>query len=86
MHDQPTLTTTTRTSCHSDELLALRLAVPMGAITAETHRAALEYVSPVPLFASGAAAADHGTAEIASPGPAAVRAVDKITRRRSDIT
>ncbi|WP_280420012.1 DUF6283 family protein [Nocardia carnea] len=71
--------------CHGSELLALRLAASTGAITPATAQAAAEYRSPVPLFASGAEAADHGQAEIMRPGLAAAAAVEKITRRRSDI-
>lgn len=34
----------------------------------------------VPLFSSGAQAADHGEQDIARPGPAAVRAIDTLRR------
>lgn len=68
--------------CHGSELLAPRLALRTGSISEATHRAVLEYQSPVPLFASGAEAAEHGTAEIHCPSAEAARAVEKISRRR----
>lgn len=72
--------------CHGGiELLALRLAVRRGHITPETYAAAVDYESPVPLWESGAAAAEHGIAEIENPSPSACRAVEKIVRRRTDI-
>lgn len=43
---------------------------------------AMDYRSPVPLFASGAEAAAHGLAEIDAPSDAARRAIDKLERRR----
>lgn len=54
-------------------------------LTPETYRNALDYTSPIPLFATGAAAADHGQAAITTPSPAAVRSIDKILRARGDI-
>lgn len=39
---------------------------------------AFDYVSPVPLFASGAEAAAHGMRDIAAPGPRARRAITKL--------
>lgn len=49
------------------------------------YRAAIDYISPIPLFGSGGQAADHGQADIADPPPAALAATAKIVRRRSDI-
>ncbi|WP_225636644.1 DUF6283 family protein [Streptomyces solaniscabiei] len=73
--------------CHdSDELLALRVAPIMGDITAETAEAVRHYISPVPLFSSGAEAAAHGMRDILDPGPDAHRAMDKITRTRTGLT
>jgi len=70
-------------SCHDgDHLLALRIAVASGGMSAEDMEATRDYVSPVPLFGSGTEAADHGTAEIDAPGPRAVQTMAKITRRR----
>lgn len=72
--------------CHDgDDLLALRVAVSSRAITVETAGAIQDYVSPVPLFASGAEAAAHGMREIRKLGPAARQAIHKIRRTRTDI-
>jgi hypothetical protein len=72
--------------CHDgDHLLALRFAVRVGKISPETHRAAIEYRSPVPLFASGAEAAAHGLRDLHNPSADADRAITKILRVRSDI-
>ena len=65
--------------CHD---MANNLAVRMS------HRdldidAVLGYVSPVPLFASGAEAAAHGMREIGSPGAGARSAVDSLLRLRA---
>lgn len=56
-----------------------------GTITAVTFEAAVDYRSPVPLFGFGGEAADHGQAEVDCPGTDAVQAIDKISRRRSDL-
>lgn len=73
--------------CHDgDHLLALRLAVSEETISPETHRTTIEYQSPVPLFASGAEAAEHGMRDIKNPSVDALRAQDKILRVRKDIT
>lgn len=40
-----------------------------------------EYVSPVPLWSSGAEAAAHGMRDIAAPGPRAEREIDRLIRR-----
>jgi hypothetical protein len=70
--------------CHDGaHLLALRLAICAGRIDAETLDAILDYESPVPLFESGNAAADHGEAHILDPDGAAVNAIAKIARRRN---
>lgn len=73
--------------CHDgDELLALRIAVADGQIAVETADAIRTYVSPVPLWPSGAEAAAHGMSGGHCPGPDARRAIDKITRLRTDLT
>jgi hypothetical protein len=73
--------------CHDgDHLLALRVAVSSGEITAATADEIRHYVSPVPLFASGAEAAAHGMREIHRPGPGACAAINKISRNRADLT
>ncbi|MEV5667123.1 DUF6283 family protein [Streptomyces flaveolus] len=56
--------------CHDgDELLALRVASIVGDLTAETAEAVRNYISPVPLFSSGAEAAAHGMRDIPRAGP-----------------
>lgn len=64
--------------CHDmNENLALRLPL------AKVDVAILSYASPVPLFASGAEAADHGQRDLDNPGPAARAAIGKIARVRA---
>lgn len=73
--------------CHDgDHLMALRIAVLTGDITVETFEAVRDYVSPVPLFSSGAEAAAHGRSGIEDPDLDAVLAIRKIERRRTDLT
>lgn len=73
--------------CHdSAELMAIRMALAAREITMETAEAICEYESPVPLFASGAEAAEHGMREIGNPGPEARQAIEKIARIRTDLT
>lgn len=71
--------------CHDgDELLALRFALIDGRMAVEAAKATINYRSPVPLFPSGAAAAEHGLAEITRPGSAAAAAMRKIGRQRGN--
>lgn len=75
------------TGCHDmDESMALRIAYSSGEVTLETAEAIVGYVSPVPLFASGAEAARHGMSGVANPGPDAAVLIDKIRRTRTDLT
>lgn len=72
--------------CHDgNHLLALRFAAMTGSMSPEDIDATIDYVSPVPLFSSGAEAADHGEAEIANPGSEAVAAIEKVLRVRPDV-
>lgn len=72
--------------CHGpDNLLALRLASAFGSMTPEEIDATMAYTSPVPLFTSGAEAAEHGKRDIDTPSEAAERAIGKITKRRTDV-
>jgi hypothetical protein len=60
-----------------DENLAIRLSrenLDIGAIR--------RYESPVPLFGSGAEAAEHGKRNIANPSPAAREKVAQLMRLR----
>jgi hypothetical protein len=70
--------------CHDmTQSLALRLAIGTGAVDEATADAILDYTTDVPLFTSGREAADHGTAHVDDPSPAAQRAMGKIVRRRA---
>ena len=64
-----------------DNSLGLRFAASLDAIDKQTYEAALDYVSPVPLFDSGAEAAAHGLAEIDEPGEKAIKVITKLGRR-----
>lgn len=69
--------------CHdAGELLSLRLAALTPNIPAEVVEEVAEYVSPVPLHPSGAAAAAHGLADVDCPGPEALALMDKLVRQR----
>lgn len=68
-----------------ENLLAVRIAAVCGSITGETVAAAFNYASPVPLFPTGQAAADHGVREIDEPSPEAQKMIGKIVRARPDI-
>lgn len=72
--------------CHNRQgrgrdLLALRFGALFG-VAGAVLDAIDAYVSPVPLWPSGAAAAAHGLAEVEAPGPAAERVIEKVQRRR----
>lgn len=69
--------------CHDmEESLGLRMALSRGAIDESDYEAALDYVSPVPLWDSGAQAAAHGKAEIYTPGVKARTTIDRLERKR----
>lgn len=69
--------------CHDmSENLGLRMAASFGLISPDDFDAALDYESPVELFESGAAAAEHGKREIEVPGEHARRTVAKLEARR----
>jgi hypothetical protein len=73
-------------ACHDgNHLLALRLAVAHEVISEDTARAVVEYVTVVPLFASGAQAADHGQRNLEHPDPSAMAAIAKIEHARADL-
>ncbi|MBQ0896750.1 hypothetical protein KBX37_27275 [Micromonospora sp. U56] len=64
--------------CHdTDNLLALRLAA-LHAMDPDEVTATRDYVCPVPLFDSGAAAAAHGMAGIDNPDARARRAIHRL--------
>lgn len=65
---------------HTDpgQLLGVRLGVMRGLL----DESCLDYRTDVPLFASGAEAAEHGMKEIKSPGRAAQETMRKIVRKK----
>jgi len=67
--------------CHGQELLALRVGVASGQLDASV----MAYETDVPLFASGAEAAEHGECDIEEPGEAALDLVAKIAASRADV-
>jgi hypothetical protein len=70
--------------CHDmQQSLGLRIACATGALSGDEMDAVLDFVSPVPLFGSGAEAAAHGLAELESPGAPARRVMEKVTRRKA---
>ncbi|WP_280343230.1 DUF6283 family protein [Nocardia neocaledoniensis] len=73
--------------CHGGRgLLALRLALIQKRISPHTFEQTQGYESPVPLFASGAEAAEHGQRDVDEPGLDAVLTIRKVARRRSDLS
>ena len=70
--------------CHDmNESLAVRFAAISG-VSEETIDALCDYVSPVPLWPSGAAAAAHGMAGVDAPADDAERLISKLVRRRDE--
>lgn len=63
------------------ESLGLRLAATLGLIDAAVYEAALVYRSPVPLWASGLEAAEHGVADLNRPGERAQRTIQRLGRK-----
>lgn len=70
--------------CHDmTQNLGLRIAVSMGKLTPEEYDAVVDYESPVPLFESGAAAAEHGLRDLFSPSEKAQRVIDRVLAKPS---
>ena len=70
--------------CHDGaHLLALRVAAMSGTLTDDDLEATINYVSPVPLFGSGAEAAAHGLTDVDQPDERACRTIDSLTRKRA---
>lgn len=59
------------------------LAVRIGIMRGDVDPSCAEYITDVPLFESGAAAAQHGTRDIVAPSTRAAAAIMKITRTRA---
>lgn len=69
-------------ACHDmNNSLGLRIASSTGVIPAEDLDGIFDYTTDVPIFASGAEAAEHGKAEIQSPGAKARRTVERIAKK-----
>lgn len=94
MHEQ---SATASFMCHQEDgcvcsgWLAYRnpedmLAVRLGLILGELDKSCLDYTTDVPLFETGAAAAEHGMKQYTAPGQDAARAISKITRKRNITT
>lgn len=60
---------------HPADLLAVRIGMHR-----DVDPAVLDYTTDVPLWPSGAAAADHGQRDIAAPADRAAAAIDKLIR------
>lgn len=69
--------------CHDmQESLALRFAARSDHFTRDDIEAALDYECPIPLWESGAKAAEHGMRDIERPDERAARTINKLTKRR----
>ncbi|MFE6966902.1 DUF6283 family protein [Agromyces sp. NPDC057679] len=66
---------------HADpsELLAVRIGIMRG----DLHPECADYTTDVPLFSSGAEAADHGLRDLQEPGEKAISTIDKLVRLRN---
>jgi hypothetical protein len=64
-----------------NQSLALRLAASTRNLAPEVVEAVLDYTTEVPLFDTGAEAAEHGLAEVDEPGEKARKKIDHLTRR-----
>jgi len=60
-----------------DDLLAVRL----GLISGRLDPSCVDYTTDVPLFASGAEAAEHGVRDITAPSEAACNTIEKLVRK-----
>lgn len=73
--------------CHDmADSLGLRVAAALGSISPEAVDATLDFKTSVPLFSSGAEAAEHGLADIANPSSAACRKIDLLSERLQPTT
>lgn len=69
--------------CHDmDDNLALRLAVATGSMDSSTAQQVVDYECTVPLFTTGARAAEHGLAGVETPDDRANRTIQKLVRKR----
>lgn len=71
-------------ACHNgEELLALRMA--WNQMSEDDAQEAMRYTTKVPVFESGAAAAEHGMRDYESPSEDASTLTEKIKGRRNDV-
>jgi len=77
-HSQPESLCAGWAGCHDMEN---NLAVRMHA--ADIDPAVYDYSSPVPLFASGADAAEHGKRDLGRPGPEALAKISQLRRLKA---
>ena len=61
------------------DMLAVRIGISLGKLDPSVA----EYTTSVPLFETGAAAAEHGMKEIEAPGPKAAETIKKVIKRRN---
>lgn len=66
-----------------DECLAMRLAASWESISVAELAKVLAYATDVPLFATGAEAAEHGLRDLQTPGDAAQRTIQGLVRKAS---
>jgi hypothetical protein len=78
-HTQPGNLCAGWVGCHD---MTASFAVRFNA--ADVDPAVFDYVSPVPLFASGAEAAEHGKHDLPAPGARAQRKIDQLLRQRDE--
>jgi hypothetical protein len=72
--------------CHDmTQTLGLRVALVQGHLSVEDYETTSDYVSPIPLFASGAEAAAHGMSGIYAADEESIRARVKLLRQRGMI-
>jgi hypothetical protein len=64
-----------------EDSFGLRLLCSMGKLTPEQADAIIDYSTDVPLFESGAAAAEHGMREVETPSADAIRLVERLSRK-----
>lgn len=71
-------------ACHDmTNSLAVRLAASSGRLSPDDVDTLMDYTTPVPVFSTGQAAAEHGLTDHDHPSPAAERAIDKIATRHT---
>lgn len=62
--------------------LSLRLATAMGVVAVTDLDTIIDYTTDVPLFGSGYEAAEHGLADIRTPGRGARKMIQRLSRKQ----